>query len=448
MKNTHSVATIDAPEFINIEPYNPLISKCEVKVFYLGENRNGSFIDRNAALKMANSLPGTPIVGAYNDEKEDFGDHGHKIVIEDGEIKFSCKTVPYGFVAPDALVWFQRFSDQDEFGNEIQRDYLMTQGYLWTGQYPELEDVLEHGKGQSMELDEKNVDGHWATNNKTGVELFIINDAVFSKLCILGDDVEPCFEGAAVTSPNVSKDFTKDGDFAKTLYSMMNDLQFALKGGLNMENEDTSVETSEEVVETSEENDEFACGTGSSEKKKASENACGGGSSDKKKKYADEDSKETDPEPKEAKAPADDSKGKKKVATKHSLEEQFEDLQTKFSQLKSENDSLRQANEDLLTYKNSVENEKKDTLIKSFYMLTDEDKADVIEHKDEYSLNDIESKLAVVCYHKKINFDGVKEEVNDSIETEESSVITTFNLDGAAENVPAYVQALRAAKIN
>ena len=104
MNQNRSVATIDAPEFINITPENPLISRCEIKVFYLGENRNGSYIDKNTAIQMANSLPGVPIVGAYRKDIEDFGDHGHVITIEDGEVKFSCKTIPYGFVAPDAEV--------------------------------------------------------------------------------------------------------------------------------------------------------------------------------------------------------------------------------------------------------------------------------------------------------------------------------------------------------
>ena len=27
---------------------------------------------------------------------------------------------PYGFVAPDAKIWFQKFQDTDEFGNELK----------------------------------------------------------------------------------------------------------------------------------------------------------------------------------------------------------------------------------------------------------------------------------------------------------------------------------------
>lgn len=51
-------------EFINLEPVNPLISKCQIKVCYVGEepNRNGTVITKEVARQMANSLPGSPIV--------------------------------------------------------------------------------------------------------------------------------------------------------------------------------------------------------------------------------------------------------------------------------------------------------------------------------------------------------------------------------------------------
>ena len=176
MLKNRSVATIDAPEFIDVTPYNPLISECTIKVFYLGRNRNGSYIDKNTAIQMANSLPCAPIVAAWRKDIEDFGDHGHVVTIEDGEVKFACKTVPYGFVAPDARVWFQKFRDIDEFGNEVEREYLMTTGYLWTGQYPEVQKVIDEGSPQSMELDEGSMSGHWANDSKTGMDFFIIND--------------------------------------------------------------------------------------------------------------------------------------------------------------------------------------------------------------------------------------------------------------------------------
>jgi len=116
----------------------------------------------------------------------------------------------------------------------------MTTGYLWTGQFEEVQSVIDEGKPQSMELDENSLEGHWATNVKNNMEFFIINDAIFTKLCILGDDTEPCFEGASVTKPIVSSNFSKtvDDNFKKTLFSMINELKDALKGGYTMAQEE------------------------------------------------------------------------------------------------------------------------------------------------------------------------------------------------------------------
>jgi hypothetical protein len=105
MNKNQSIATIDSPEFINLYPLdiNPLMSACNIKVLYLGENRNGSFISKDVAIEMAKTLRGCPIVGYWREEKNDFGGHGEVLTVdENGEIQFACKTVPYGFVSPVA----------------------------------------------------------------------------------------------------------------------------------------------------------------------------------------------------------------------------------------------------------------------------------------------------------------------------------------------------------
>lgn len=454
MNGNRSVATIDAPEFINLEQdaINPGISRCEIKVFYLGENRNRSYIDKNVAIQMANSLPGTPIVGAYRQDIEDFGDHGEVIHIEDGEITFSCKTIPYGFVAPDAQVWFQKFIDTDEFGNETEREYLMTTGYLWTDQYPEVMQCITEGKGQSMELDGNTLDGHWATNNNTGIEFFIINDAIFTKLCILGDDVEPCFEGASVTSPEVSKNFTKDENFSRTLFSMMNELKFALqnKGGSDMpenieqvEVEETTEDVVEEVEETTEEVEDSAEDSAEEEGEDSDDSedeefACG----TKKKKYEDkeEDKEESPVEEDKPASDEEDEKKKKNPPTQNSLDE-VADLKQTIADMQEELSALRE-------FKLQQENLKKDALINKYHMLSDEDKAEVIAHKAEYTCEEIEEKLALIYVKKNVDFstlDGKPEvEEEDFIDP-----ILSFSLDSeTAGFVPPMVNALRQAKQN
>ena len=459
-----SVATIDKPEFVNIKPCNPLISECEIKVLYVGENRNKSYITKEVATKMANSLPGNPIVGYFREDVGDFRDHGDMVTIDDQGVHFKCMTRPYGFVAPDAKVWFQKFEETDDFGNVETREYLMTTGYLWTGQYPECKAAAEgSGRPQSMELDEDTLNGKWARNNKTGMDFFIINDAIFSKLCILGQDVEPCFEGANVTAPNISPTFSKvDDDFTQTLFNMMQDLKFALKGEQNMIDETKvqssfATDTEEEVITTFEADDksaeeekktEFA----KEEEKKEEEKPADSKDEEDKEKFAkkEEEEKKEEPTPEdeeekkkfakkedEEEKPSEDKKEedeeeKKKYAL---LVEEYETLKANYSNLES------QYNE-LLAFKNQIEDEKKDALINSFYMLSDEDKAEVVENKSKYSLDDIEAKLSVICVRKKVNFD-----LDDSAKFEEDkkdeNPITTFNLDTEVTSTPAWVSAVR-----
>ena len=168
MLKNKSVETIAAPQFINIQPYNPLISQCEIKVLYVGENRNGSYITEEVAKNMANSLPGTPMVAAFIEEKNDFGDHGEVITIEDGEIKFSCKTQPYGFVAPDAKVWFKNFTDIDRFGNEIERKYLIEYPDIkWLESNPScrrieiIQTYLNSAAGEEVRVRQRGVNGNY-----------------------------------------------------------------------------------------------------------------------------------------------------------------------------------------------------------------------------------------------------------------------------------------------
>ena len=455
-----SVATIQNPEFINLTPLdiNPLMSSCEIKVFYLGENRNRSYISKEVARDMAKTLRGAPIVGYFNEADGDFKDHGERMTIDGDGIKFDCLTKPYGFVAPDAKVWFQTFEDTDDFGNVIEREYLMTTGYLWTEQFPECKCAVEgDGRPHSMELDENTLDGNWSKNQKTGIDFFIINDAIISKLCVLGEVVEPCFEGSSVKSPEVSASFTMvDDTFKNTLFSMMQDLKFALEGGKESMPENENMTTIEEtpivtepIVEepvadtaaegnvdevTSTENQNVTEDS-SSEDKPADEFA----KKDEEDNKADEDKKDDNSNSDSDDSNKDDKDDEEKKKNFTALEQELAELKTQFSAMETEY-------KELLAFKANIENEKKDVLIQSFYMLSEEDKKEVIENKAKYSLDEIESKLSVICVRKKVNFDLEDTSKNDSIV--EETPVTTFNVNEAEGAVPAWVKALRATRDN
>ena len=464
MPNRMSVATISSPEFINITGISPFASKCEVKVLYLGQNRNRSYIDKEVATEMAQTLPGCPIVGYYSESKEDFMDHGDQVIIDGEGVKFKCLTVPYGFVAPDARIWFQDFEDTDEFGNKEIRTYLMTEGYLWTKQYQEAQKVINEGRPQSMELDSETLKGHWSTDSNRGIDFFIINDAIFSKLCILGEEVEPCFEGSSVTAPDVSSNFSKDDNFTKTLYTMIKELKeltFSLKekGGQSMEQQDYVVMGDDPVVEPQSAVEEAPAEVApeapvevvpeasveeeekilTEEDKVDSEDTAENQNNTEEfakdsKEDKDDESESDDASDDETEDKEDDDEDKPK--SKNTLEEDYALLQQEYNELQEKFTSLESENAELVEFKRQIEEKEKDELIASFYMLSDEDKKDVIENKAQYSLEDIEAKLSVICVRNKVNF--TQEE-----EKKEEAPATIFNLEASeADSLPAWLKAV------
>ena len=322
----------------------------------------------------------------------------------------------------------------------------MTTGYLWTGQFEEAKLAIEEGRPQSMELDEETLDGHWANNSKTGMDFFIINDAIFSKLCILGEDVEPCFEGARITAPEVSKQFTKmDDSFRSTLFTMMQELKSALQGGYKMELEDKNVET--EVTTAVEENvEETTVATEEAPVEEAApaeniEDSIEAAVEENAEEATEEESTEDTIEPEVEEAPVVEetvSEGTEEVKDYTLIEQELNDLKAKYAEMETEYQKL-------VTFKEAVDNEKKDALINSFYMLSDEDKKDVIENKEKYSLDEIEAKLSVICVRNKVNFDS---EDSSKSEDKVESQATTYSLDSDTVATPAWLAALKSNRDN
>ena len=529
----HTSVKLNTPcEFINITPMNPLISKCQIKVCYVGDepNRNKSIITKDVAREMANSLPGSPIVGFFNETSGDFEEHNRSIDIANGTVTFRDTTRPYGFVDLNAKVWFQKFLDD----GQNEHEYLMTEGYIWTGQYPEAKRIIDKGNNQSMELDEKTLDAFWTKDGNGKPQFFIINEAIVSKLCVLGEECEPCFEGS-----QIAVNFSLTSDFKEQLFTMVNEVKDLLKEGgakvftryaveigdalwsalysyiestypdgqncycsiyrvegifeeggqkfavlqnrtsmkyyrLNFsigESEgfipsDTLIEVTKSYTPAEEPQfalkdvEEFEAQYAA--KKKAEEDKSGKSKDDNSDDNT-EDPKNEDPENKDPEEDDDEKKkkkgkedfacgGKKK---KYSLDEipeytelqtQFSDLQTKFSELEtkynalvSENESLKNDNATLVEFKNQSERKEKEEMINSFYMLSDEDKKDVIENIDTYSLNDIEAKLSIICVRNKVSFDLDENNKNHQDPT-------TYNLNGDNNDddadTPAWIKAV------
>ena len=427
-------------EFINVKPLNPLISHCQIKVCYVSDepNRNDSIITKEVAREMANSLPGSPIVGYYNEVEKDFEGHNRDIEFSDGKITIKDTTKPYGFVDLGAKCWFQKFLD-----NGIEHEYLMTEGYLWTGQYPEAKRIIEKGNNQSMELDENLISGEWTKNSNGEPQFFIINEAIISKLCILGEDVEPCFEGAQISKVQ----FSFEDSFKKELFSMIQQLKEILnEGGAPME--ENMIETPEvveeetltpeaEVEETLAPETEVTAAeevdapeTEFVEKEKEEEGEeeicpkCGKPLSECE---CEEDEEEEDKK---------DKYNLDEIQEYVDLSNNYSSLNTKYEQLLNEYNLMKEEYVELVEFKKSAEKKDKQKMIDSFYMLSEEDKKEVQENIDTYSLDDIEAKLSIICVRNKVSFD---------LETEETKVNpTTYNLDDAdIDDTPAWIKAVQ-----
>ena len=464
-------------EFVNIQPLNPLISKCEIKVLYTGKNRNRSFISKEVATKMANSLPGTPIVGQYFYQTGDFGDHGEEeLVIDDKGIRFIKSTVPYGFVATDAKVWWQNFVDKDG----VEREYLLTEGYLWTGRYPDCKRIIEKGNHQSMELDRDSlvgewskISGEWSKFENDEHEYFIISDAVFSALCILGEEVEPCFEGANITKKGGIMYSLDRDEFKEKMLDFMADLKDALnnlgyEGGKQVENlnnptietpvvETPEVETvvepiveEETVVEEVVETPEAVEGAEAAEVEESSEEVEEDFAKKKEEGEANEEDSNSE-DKKESNSEEEDDKEKKK---NYSLEEvvEYQELLTKYAELEGQFNAITEELNSIKPEYNKLkekaieaEEKAKEDMINSFYMLSEEDKAEVRANKANFSLEDIEAKLSVICVRKKVNFDLEESSKNeDNTETP----ITTFNVGDSHDATPAWLRAVDAVAKN
>lgn len=444
MKHT-SVPSIGQPiELINVDYNweNPLISKCQIKVCYVGDepNRNRSIITKDVAREMAKSLPGSAIVGYFNEENGDFEEHSRELKIEDGKVSLSDITRPYGFVDLNAKCWFQKFIDD----NENEHEYLMTEGYLWTGQYPEANRIIEQGNNQSMELDEKSINAFWTKDNNGKQSFFIINEAIISKLCILGEDFEPCFEGSTITKVQ----FSLGDDFQERLFSMVNRMKEILnEGGENSMNENENLVIEEEasptvaeftaeepVVEQVEEVVEFK---NEEEEEKITEEE----KNEDKSEQSDNENSDNNTE--ETTFAVEEVVEEKKYSLDEipeymELTNKYAVLEQQYNDLLNDKESLTKQINELKEYKLNAERvQKKDMIDNTFYMLSDEDKKDVVEHIDEYSLDEIEAKLSILCVRNKVSFAMLDDETED-----ESN--TTFNINSTEqdETVPAWVKAV------
>ena len=156
------------------------------------------------------------------------------------------------------------------------------------------------------------------------------------------------------------------------------------------------------------------------------------------KKKDDEKNTKVEDNKKVEEKPEDNKEGKEKEddeekKTQYNLDEipEYVSLKADFDNLQTQYSALETITNDLKSFKEKVEKKEKQELIKSFYMLSDEDKKDVTENIMSYSYDEIKSKLSVICVDKRVSFEKVDDEVQET--KQESKQALTYNLDDAQD---------------
>lgn len=192
------VTTVNLPtHFEEIESSNDSrFQKVKIYIAHTGENLNKSIFSREVLENMIPSLSHIPILGLISEKDngdKDFRGHEKNLSLEDGKFKIKFNTHAYGFVPEDNNAHFEITGG---------KEWLVTDGYLWTRfiDAMELFNDASGSKGQSMEVGD--VEGY--TDNRGRL---VFTNAVFTGLCILGDDVPPAMTGSTVSTVFSKQDF-------------------------------------------------------------------------------------------------------------------------------------------------------------------------------------------------------------------------------------------------
>lgn len=176
-------------------------SRLEVAVFTKYKNRNGSYItDEYAAHLIESATRGdTPVVGFFDPSEQQWASH-------------TGPTLANGYGYIESFLGWRPFTDTDG----ITRDYAVFSVVIFSKYYEEARKI--RGQNQSMELDERTIQGDWASFD--GEEYFVYTQGDMLGLCVIGAH-EPCF--------SVSHFFSKNDDTYKSQYEKFSSLLSGLK---------------------------------------------------------------------------------------------------------------------------------------------------------------------------------------------------------------------------
>ena len=383
------------------------LNRLKVGVFYKYGNRNGSYIKDDVADMLINSATkgDTPVVGFFDPETKGWASHTGPTLAS-----------AYGYV--EYFDGWQPFKDTDG----VERDYAVFSVVLFTKYFNEANFVV--GQNQSMELDINSIEGDWA--NIGDQEYFVYTKAEIMGLCIIGDH-EPCF--------SVSSFFAKSDDTYKSQYEKFSSILADLKakveeaekqpeGGDHQMEIEMNPEVNEPTPAQEFENEEPV---NQEPEAPAAEPAAEEPAAEPEQEPAAEEEPAAAPE---AEEPAEEPEGEPGLIPEEPLaddpalhfEAQIAELQNQLNemttnyenaqnriaeleaQITSASETETSLREQIATYEAErarLEVENKNSLVEQYANdLTEEELSPIREGMENFSYEELESKLAI-CYAKK-----------------------------------------------
>ena len=407
-----------------VSPAEPIngssnLNRLKVGVFTKYGNRNGSYIkDDVAGMMIASATRGdTPVIGFFDPESKNWASHTGPTLAS-----------AYGYV--EGFEGWQPFKDTDG----VERDYAVFSVILFTRYFNEANFIV--GQHQSMELDINSIEGDWA--NIGDKEYFVYTKAEIMGLCIIGDH-EPCFSVSSFFSKNDAAYTSQYDKFS----SLMADLKAKVEEAENQPNE--GGEHQMENVVNPEVNEptpaqEFEQEPANQEPEAPkAENFEAEEPAAEEAKEEPEQAEEVETEEAKAEETAEEPEGEQAEEAEEPAAEEnavdfeaqiaelqnqltdmttnYENAQTRIAELEAQITSASETEANLrseiATYEAErarLEVEKKNALIDNYAeILTEDDIEDVRQHVNEFSYEEIESKLAIKYANKSMAGSADKE---------------------------------------
>lgn len=206
------------------ESNNPLYSFAKLKIFYVGQTGDRRLFTKKFSDGLIKTLPYVPVVGYYNEEKEDF--EGHKPDIQH----------IYGMVPEDTGV---------EYIKEDGKEYAVCDVILYTGRKDKTGQIAQKivGKQHSLELNPEDIEYKVNKDGNGKIKNIEFTKGSLLGLSILGDDENPAFSGSGF--------FSKDTQLMQILEGFREQFEEFTKQnkrGEQMEFDTNSLEATEEEV--------------------------------------------------------------------------------------------------------------------------------------------------------------------------------------------------------